>query len=66
MDVYTDQSVQTVFVCMYVSTTVVRLKEFMYGCMYVQLFVWMDGFTGECLHVLGFTRGRWMLKMDFY
>ena len=46
---------------MYVSTAVVRMDEFMYGCMYVQLFVWMDGYTGECMHVLGLTRGRWML-----
>ena len=46
----------------YVSTTAVRMDEFMYGCMYVQLFVWMDGYTGECMPVLGFTRGRWMLK----
>ena len=29
--------------------------------MYVQLFVWMDGYTGECMHVPGYTRGRWML-----
>ena len=66
MDVCTDQSVQTVFVwidgCKYKNTTVVRMDEFMYGCMYVQLFVWMDGYTGECMHVLGLTRGRWMLK----
>ena len=39
---------------MYVSTTVVRMDEFMLRCMYVQLFVWMDGYTGECMHVLGF------------
>ena len=30
--------------------------------MYVQLFVWMDGYTGECIHVLGLTRGQWMFK----
>ena len=29
----------------YVSTTGVRMDKFMYGCMYVQLFVWMDGYT---------------------
>ena len=46
---------------MYVSTTVVRMDEFMLRGMYVQLFVWMDGYTGECMHVLGFTRGWWML-----
>ena len=40
--------------------------------MYVQLLVWMDGYMGECMHVLGFTRGRWMLigfllaKMCFF
>ena len=37
----------------------------MYGCMYLQLFVWMDGYTGECIHVLGLTRGRWMFKNGF-
>ena len=46
----------------YVSITVVRMDKFMYGYMYVQLFVWMDGYTGECMHVLGLTRGRYMLK----
>ena len=46
----------------YVSTTAVRMDEFMNRCMYVQLFVWMDGYTVECMHVLGLTRGRWMLK----
>ena len=40
----------------YVSITVVRMDEFMYGCMYNCLF------AGECMHVLGLTRGRWMLK----
>ena len=57
---------------MYVSTTVVRMDEFMLRCMYVQLFVWMDGYTWECMHVLGFICGRWILigfllaKMFFF
>ena len=46
----------------FVSTTVVRMDDFMYGCMHVQLFVSMDGYMGECMHVLGLTRGRLMLK----
>ena len=31
-------------------------------CMYNCLFGWMDEYTGECIHVLGLTRGRWMFK----
>ena len=59
MDVFTGISLYKPFlfglvdIRIYISTTVVRMDEFMYGCMYVQLFVWADGYTGECMHLLG-------------
>ena len=34
-------------------------------CIYNCLFGWRDGYTGECIHVLGLTRGRWMFKNGF-
>ena len=57
MDVCTDQSVHDV--CLYVlmdirtfvRTTVDPMGGFLYGSMYVQLFVGMDGYTGVCIHV---------------
>ena len=50
----------------YVSTTVVRMDEFMYGCMYVQLFVWMDGYTGEMYACPWLHSWSVDVKMDFY
>ena len=36
----------------------------MYGCMYVQLFVWMDGWMDIRENVfMSLTRGRWMFKI---
>ena len=65
MDVSTDQSVQTVFVWIDGYTYICKYNccsEWMNlctdVCMYVQLLVLMDGYTGECMHVLGLTRGR--------
>ena len=58
MDACTDQPVHAVClfvlmdICTYVRTTVDWMDGFMYGCMYVQLFVGMDGYTGVCMHAL--------------